>query len=234
MKQQKPTFWTNNLFKMTLAGLLFVGITSAQPLLAAEMPCVKEVCIGDGLDKLRGVPFKAVNLERAQRLSERRRIEHAEMFGGFQAETAPAYILLGEFDVNALGDMAKIKTACHPLNGLEGTYVSESGYRTNVQVALWPDKSGNMKWLVKSISRAYKDVKSGNESNQLIQDLQQKYAKWDMGKVGQPKPGQAGMMLVPVHEPILTLILAPTAEVISPDNYKKNPLCKSSKKVNLD
>lgn len=234
MKQQKQAFWAISTFKMALSALLFGGIVLAQPLFAADMPCMKEVCIGDGLDKLRGIKFQPVNPERAERVSERRRIERTEMFGDFQGAAAPAYVVLGEFDENLLDDIAKIKTACHPLNGLEGTYVSESGYRTTVTIGLWPDKSGNMKWLVKGIGRGYKGVKPGSESNQLIQDLQKKYAKWDKDKVGLPKDGQAGMMLVPVHEPILTLFLAPTSVAIQADNYKKNPLCKPAKKINLD
>lgn len=233
MKQPTQAIRTSRLFKVALTIMLFGALMEAQPPLAAEMPCVKEVCIGDGLDKLRGIPFKAINPERAQRVSKRKQIDRAEMYG-LQSAELPAYLALGEFDENALDDMAKIKAACHPLNGLEGTYVSESGYRTNVQVGLWPDKSGNMKWLVKGISRAYKGMKSRSESNQLVQDLQQKYAKWDMNKVGQPKSGEAGVMLIGVREPIMSLFLAPTPEAIQVDNYKNNSLCKPSKAINLD
>ena len=234
MTQQKTNIWAINLCGIALYAILFGGSTFALPLMAADMPCVKEVCIGDDLSKLHGIKFQSVNASRAEKVSTRKRIQRTEMYGKFQQTELPAYMVLGEFDENILDEMAKIKVACSPANGLDGTFVSDSGYKTSVQVALWPDKSGNMKWLVKGISRAYKGVQSGSETEQLIQDLREKYAKWDMGKVGQPKPGQAGMMLIPVHEPILTLILAPTAEVISPDSYKKNPLCKSSKKVNLD
>lgn len=235
MKQLKQSVFTTHLLKVTLTVLLLGGFMSAQqPLFAAEMPCVKEVCIGDDLNKLQSIKFKQVDPARAQSVSKRKQIDRAEMYGSTQSAELPAYLVLGEFDENALDDMTKIKAACHPFNSLEGVYVSDSGYRTSVQVGLWPDKSGNMKWLVKGISRAYKGMESRSESNQLIQDLQEKYAKWDVSKVGQPKPGQAGMMLIPVRETILTLFMAPTAEAIQVDNYKKNPLCKPLKKINLD
>lgn len=235
MKRLKQTVLTTHLLKVTFTALLLGGFTLAQqPLFAAEMPCVKEVCIGDDLNKLQSIKFKPVNPARAQGMSKRKQIDRAEIYGNTQSAELPAYLVLGEFDENALDDMTKIKTACHPLNSLAGVYVSDSGYKTSVHVGLWPDKSGNMKWLVKGISRTYEGMKSRNENDQLIQDLQEKYAKWDVRTVGQPKPGQAGMMLVPLREPILTLFMAPTTEAIQEDNYKKNPLCKPSKKINLD
>lgn len=213
--------------------LLSAGIAFSPVTFAAEMPCVKEVCLGDGLDKLRGIKFKPVNSARAEKLSARKRADRAELFG-FQGGEAPAYVLLGEFDENVLSDMGNIKTACRYSNVLEGAYVSESGHKTNVQVSIWPDKSGNMKWVVKGISRAYKGLQSRGESEQLIQDLREKYAQWDAAKNGQPKPGNAGMMLIPLREPVLSLMLAPTAEMIQAEIYKNNPLCKPAKKVNLD
>lgn len=231
MKQQKQVI---SSLKLALSTLLLGGSLLAQSVFATEMPCFKEVCIGDDLSKLHGITFKPVNPERAERLSKRKLIDRAEMYGNFQGKDLPAYLALGEFDENALGDMEKIKVACHPFNSLEGSYVTESGYKTGVIVALWPDKSGNMKWLVKGLSRAYKGVQSKSEADQLIQDLHEKYAKWDVTKVGQPKPGNGSMMLIPLHEPILTLTMAPTQESVQMDNYKKNPLCKPAKKMSLD
>jgi len=222
------------LLKKSLLLAVFSLASISQPLFAAEMPCLKEVCIGDDLSKLRGINFKPVNPERAKKVSKKKQADRAEMFGKQPGANVPAYLTIGAFDENALDDMATIKAACHPLNSLEGDYVSESGYKTNVIVALWPDKSGNMKWLVKGLSRAYKGVQSRGESDQLMQDLREKYAQWDIAKVGQPKPSNAGMMLIPLREPILTLTLAPTPEVLQTENYKKNPLCKPSKKMSLD
>lgn len=233
MAQVKQAVWTADLFKWSLSGLFFCVAMLAQPLFAADMPCVKEVCIGDDLNKLRGIKFQPINSARLERVSKRRMIERAEMYG-YQNTDLPAYLALGEFDESVLTEMEKIKAACHPRNLLEATYISDSGYKTGVQVGLWPDKSGNMKWLVMGVSRAYKGIDSSSERDQLVQDLHEKYAQWDTSKVGQPKPGQAGMMLVPVRAPLMTLFLAPTIEAIQVENYKKNPQCKPAKKISLD
>ncbi len=234
MKNAIFTHYFEEIFKVILLFALASSMAFSESLLAADMPCVKEICIGDGLDKLRGIKFQPVNPSRVERVSKRKQADRAEMYGGFQGTQPPAFLMLAEFDENSLDEIAKIKVACHPYNQLEGAYVSESGHKTNIQIALWPNKTGEMKWLVKGISRAYKGLESRGESDQLIQDLREKYAKWDMGKVGQPKSGSAGMLLVPLKEPILTLILAPTAEMIQADMYKKNPLCKPTKRTNLD
>ncbi len=204
MKQQKETFSAINLYKFALLALI-LGLNVSQPLLAAEMPCVKEVCIGDDLNKLRGIKFQPVDESRVAIVNKRKQTDRAEIYGKFDGSEVPASLILGKFDENTLDEMAKMSVACSPANGLEGTYISESGYKTNIHVALWPDSSGNMKWLVKSISRAYKGLQSRNETNRLIQGLREKYAKWDIAYLGQPKPGFAGMSLLPVREPILSL-----------------------------
>lgn len=233
MKNLKHNLICSTFKKLSLSAALGFVVLSTQTLQAAEMPCVKELCIGDGLDKLHGINFQPVNIERVNKLSARKKADRSHMYG-HQGKDPSTYILLGKFDKNALSDMANIKTACTPNNGLEGVYESESGHKTTVQVAMWPDQSGNMRWLVKSISRAYKGIESRSESDELIQSLNEKYAKWHIGKVGQPKPGNAGMLLVPVREPAISLFLAPTAEVIQSTNYKTNPLCKPTKTTNLD
>lgn len=234
MKINKLIHFAHHSYREILFAAFFSSLTTMQPLFAAEMPCVKEVCIGDGLDKLRSIKFQPVNTSRVEKLSKRKRADRVEKYGGFKDTQPPDFLILAEFDENALDDIAKIKAACSPLNELNGIYISESGHKTNIHLALWPDKSGNMEWLVKGIGRAYKGLQSRGEADQLIQDLREKYAKWDTGKVGQPKPWEAGMMLVPVREPVMTLFLAPSLEVIYADAYKKNPLCKPTRRINVD
>lgn len=211
-----------------IISLLFSIVFSHSTYAADNFPCVKEVCIGDSLDKLRKINWQPINysLKRLERMRESERARRTKTYQGFDNDT-PSYLIFREFDRDLLDEMSLIKIACEP-NQLKGIFVSDAGHKTQVFVSLMHNgDSTNMVWRVSAINRTYQNLTDKSQRKQLHHDLNERY-----GKYFNPKPGEAGVLIVPSGKDT-TLSMSWTYAAINP-RYGQHASCDRPRKINLD
>lgn len=207
---------------------LGAGSASAQPdHEKIEHPCVQEICIGDGMDKLRQINWIQVDYtsKRVERVRKETRERKAKIYKGFGNDGVPSFLVVGLFDADLLDDMERVKLACAP-NEVKGTYLTQSGHKTDVRVSLLPDPDGrSMSWRVIGIGRLYSDFASNEQRAQLNLDLNTRYERF-LNR--QP----SGAMVVPMgRETVLSLHWVDLARDKSFGNH---PLCEKPGRISVD
>ena len=217
-----------SLAVIALGSTALCSATQAVSQPAEDHPCVQEVCIGDGLDKLRTIDWQTVayTSERVNRIRKEDRARRAKVFPGFGADGVPSYLVVRKFDRDLIGSMASISAACAP-NGLEGTFISEGGHKTVVTVSLLPTKiPEKMVWRVTSISRIYSGMERPSERGELNQALNAKY-----GRFVNRQPGESGVLIAPLGKE--TVLSLHWVDVERDRQFGSHPRCEKPKKITL-
>ena len=204
------------------------GRASAQWTVAEpEHPCVQEICIGDGMDKLRQISWIQVDYtsKRVERVRKETRERKAKIYKGFGNNGVPSFLIVGLFDSDLLDDMERVKLACAP-NEIKGTYLTQSGHKTDVRVSLLPDAGArSMSWRVIGIGRLYSDFASNDQRAQLNLDLYERYERFLNRE-------PSGAMVVPMgRETVLSLHWVDLARDRSFENH---PLCGRPERISVD
>lgn len=177
---------------IALALPLFAMSSSAfaQELEKNGLPCISEICIGDGLSELAKIkwqqaqqPYKINSkpvLTAERKLSE---VEARLLEAGYpNAGTAAPYLLDRQFDEVALTALSRVKAACE-VNELFGHFGADTGAPTKVGVSLAPSKSDPAKqvWTVTTIVREFPSALSNEDRSLINAQLVQRYVKYGAG-----------------------------------------------------
>lgn len=177
-------------FKALAIALSLIAVPSpgmAQDLEKNGLPCVAEICIGDGIAELSKIswagaknPLKIGNIAQltsAHALSEDDLRALKAVFPA-AADAAP-YLHERQFDAAALPALAKVTAACQS-NELVGSYGTGGNTPTKVRISLMPSLSDPSKqaWTVTGVAREFPSVASDAERGQINKLLNQKYAKF--------------------------------------------------------
>lgn len=180
-------------------GLAAVAAFSAANATAQEvekngLPCVAEVCVGDGLDVLAGIDWQPALSPRgspARPLHVRDRVlETADrsfltrVFRGVP-EDAARWLADRKFDQQGLRALAGVKAACAE-HWVDGTFVSAGGNPTTVTIKRLPDGAGGQRWTVVKISRQVAGAITTEQRREAEQALKARYAAFDMTR--RPRP----------------------------------------------
>lgn len=215
--------------RIALIITLFSSFVFSFPIHAADkFPCVKEICIGDRLEKLHEIDWQPINysLKRLERMGKSERARRTKTYKGFDNDT-PSYLIFREFDRDLLDDMSRVKIACEP-NQLEGIYVSDAGHKTQVFVSLMPSEdSGSMVWRVSGINRVYQGLTDNAQRKQLHQDLNERYREYFSQKLG-----DANVLIVPSGNQT-TLSMSWYYAGKNHPNWQHSS-CEKPKKISLD
>lgn len=173
---------------------------SSQALEKDGMPCVKELCLGDGLQEL-----QKLNWEPARRFPEgfspadgisiaSRRASNsdlAEMLKNFKGpaaaiRAASAYLPIdyrtGHFDAAVLPLLAQIEAACIPY-ALKGRYTPAGGLPTVVSIALFASAdAASQSWRVYEIQRYFPKNLTVDQVAQVNGQVEGSYKQWIDGK----------------------------------------------------
>ncbi|MES2320493.1 MAG: hypothetical protein V4631_23695 [Pseudomonadota bacterium] len=195
----------------------FKAIVLALPLLALQpaclaqtmeknnLPCVPELCVGDGmaeLAKLQWVPaqtsFKINN--KFQNTAERKLSEDdlkvLKALYPNAADAAP-YLYEKQFDAQALAMLGRVTAACDA-NELFGNFGS-AGAPTRVGISLMPSAADASRhvWTVTSIVREFPDAATIEQKASLTTLLKRRYSKFGAGSTELPpaKPGEGRYFL---------------------------------------
>lgn len=173
------------LMPTSVFALLTFLIFVTEPAVAGDyekngLPCVKEICLGDGIEQLKTIRWKQAVLE--GRWTGR-------IYGGMSRDAVPRvykgdtskvvkYLTQGYFDSNALVNLGAIKVNCGSSQDLLGTYTSKDGNETEVYIALLPDPVGEsleQNWRVIGIERKFKPAITKQQKKELTDAIEERY-----------------------------------------------------------
>ncbi len=146
-------------------------------------PCVKEICLGDGLDELRKVKWDKSNRANRAKVTKMQMTALEEIFRGKLIASAP-YITWpiyggGEFDNQALSKLDEVIAICNGFLSLSGTFTTQSGNPTTVDIELIPTQDNKeQKWTVVAIRRSFPMASSKKQYEEIRAQLETRYGEF--------------------------------------------------------
>jgi hypothetical protein len=230
--------------------LSFVLLLLTAPLCLAQefekngLPCVAEICLGDGIAELSKVqwdraknPFdksEKPNYTATRKVSEREMKFLQSNFRGDLAQAAP-FLYDKMFDSGALSSLPRVTAACEK-NELIGTYTTQSGNPTRVGIALTPSQADTSKqrWTVVSIVRTFPAAVSNEQKTQVEAQLAERYHAFGANnrKIKNPKPGEGRFYFIHGSPFGFNLLLFRGIEEVN--RLKLHPACGGTAKVKID
>lgn len=197
------------------------------------IPCVAEVCLGDGIAELKKVKWDKVKKETVNKPL----LEYvSKNFRGNLKASTP-YLRrgysgnTGVFDNQALSYLDAVIADCvtQSYTLLSGTFTSKVGNPTEVVIRLVPSQDNQtQKWTVVVIRRTFK-TQSGQQSNEVTAQLKERYANFPTILNG-VKEGEPQVYIDSVS-PALTLSTNLQTAV---ERARLHPACGGATKVNID
>lgn len=188
---------------IALALSLFAAhsVSIAQELEKNGLPCVAEICLGDGIKELSKIqwapahnPIKLGNKTQptsAHVLSDDDLRTLRAIFPGV-VEAAP-YLHERQFDAAALPGLTRIAAACQA-NELIGTFGAAGSTPTRVGISLMPLASDPSKhaWTVTTIEREFPGIVTNEARAQINKELNRMYRKFGAfnSNIGTGRPGE--------------------------------------------
>jgi len=172
---------------------------------AKDWPCVPELCLGDGIEKLASMKWDRAKVPRIVKdqgvhpggvtLSDFGLKALAALYQGDIAAAAP-YLVKRSFDGDALGPLSRVIASCVP-EKLYGTYISPDGRPTTVGIAMMP-REGTQQWRVVEITKEILGSVSPAQKDMVREDLRNKYSRWerDLAADTSPRQGKAQARVV--------------------------------------
>lgn len=170
------------------------------------LPCVKEVCLGDGLAELKKVkwdrassfaPMPGVKVPFTGDMQVTPAVSEnvAARFRGYPAAAIP-YLFDSTFDTTGLPALASVTAACQ-YHQLRGKFTTVSGNPTEVSIALLPTPIRGtalaQRWTVFEIGRTIPQATSLPDLEAVSREMNARYQRWNStGRGGgTPRAGEA-------------------------------------------
>ena len=202
MKKTK-SFASNVAWLAVLLGLFLAaaGTSVAEVLEKDGRPCVKEICLGDGLQELQKLNWEVARefpkgfTSSGQIIANRKPDAGtlAAILQNFKGPAAtirsasaylPADYRSGHFDATTLAQLAQIQASCFPYI-LNGRYTPQGGMPTVVSIALFPSADGaTQSWKVFEIERHFPTNLTQAQVDQVNAQVQASYGKWSSDRKG--------------------------------------------------
>jgi len=228
------------------AGLILTCASAfAQNYEKNNLPCIAEVCLGDGLSELAGINWERARYAMmmggkpsyadAAKISPRDMQNLRQSFPGV-SQPAANYLQVQSFDKKALDALKKVTAACREQE-LEGRFTSASGNPTTVKIALLPDK-GDVKiqrWTVIGISRNFPEVKSDTQQVEARKQLDERYGRFSVNRGIQK--GVNAMYSVnedPYKSGKYGFNLSMSPDIKDQERYRQHPACGGGKPVSIE
>lgn len=182
---------------LTLCGAHVYGL--GQPLEKNGLPCVAELCIGDGLAELAKIQWtpaqssykvnNKVQLTAAKKLSD----DDLRMVNSTFPTAGEAAPFLHDrvFDASALPVLSRVAAACQA-NELTGTYGAGTDTPTRVGISLTPSLADASKhiWTVTTITREFPSAATNDARAEITKLLTRSYGRFGAGtRTVEDKPG---------------------------------------------
>lgn len=203
------------------------------------LPCLPEICLGDGMPELSKIlwapaqtSFKINN--KLQNTAERKLsdddLKVLKALFPNASEAAP-FLYEKQFDAIALPLLSRVTAACD-VNELFGSFGSTAA-PTKVGISLMPSPSNpsTQAWIVTSIVREFPDATTLEQKSSLTLLLKRRYAKFGAGSRELPPaiPGEGRFFLGGMSNFGFGLSMVRTPN--EANNMKRHPMCAAAEKA---
>ena len=226
-------------------GLLLSAAAFAQQFEKANLPCISELCVGDGFAELSKIQWdrakpifsgpdnKPVYVD-TTRVQDRDLKFLQETYHGAIGPVAK-YLQAEAFDQKALPLLQGVTADCG-IHQLLGTYSSQGGNPTTVKISLRPleNDTATQHWVVVSISRLYPDAVTQAQRVDIEKQLQSRYRRFDLAN-GIPRGVGGSFSIHPsgFSAPFgFSLLFMNNPNEL--ERRRQHPQCGGSKKVSVD
>jgi hypothetical protein len=246
---RRVTTWAP--YKKHLLSILFAITTmfsstpiSAQQYVKNNLPCLAEICLGDGLDELQKIKWEPAFTDvlgspiASQPAPSTAEQTFKTAFIGRHGKTEN-YLVARKFDSLSLKGLPTVKVACES-NQLVGNFISSGGNPTEVTISLGPMRadSTDQQWVVIMIRRRIPKIVTEEQAQAAFAQLDAIYNRFNpMGIYDDKRFYQAGLGIFmsstsPPFGFMLTMNSIPP--VGGENNYKRHPACGGKDKISLD
>jgi hypothetical protein len=229
--------------------LLFLSapmLSFAQSYEKNGLPCIAELCVGDGLEELSKIKWEraksAFSLMGKPDYVGSRPIGASDIttvkqiYRGDVSRAVP-YLSYEAFDAKAIPLLASITAACGRKE-LQGTFTTESGNPTTVKIALLTDKNDAaiQRWAIISISRSFPAAISAVQQADIRKQLDERYGRFSVSRGRQT--GVDATYAIHEADPVLGgkfgFSLFSNQRPNDYGRYLQNPACGGKQKVSID
>lgn len=181
------------IFAVAILAFFFSSTSFAQPFQKNGLPCLKEICIGDGLPELAKIQWErsfdrmSVLEKRPKLIADNKvsavvRTSVRENFLGNENDILAIvpYLSANAFDGVALPKLSGILATCRE-ETLTGMFMSQSGRKTEVDLRLMPTADGaEQKWTVVKIVRLFPENLTNEQKQDLANQVQKEYINFPL------------------------------------------------------
>lgn len=220
------------LFFIALPLMAMQSICNAQQFEKNGLPCVAEICLGDGIEELSQVKWDQIKYPHKMQMREMEIVN--TVFHGDTKQAAP-FLLSKNFDSSAIAPLSRVIAACQ-LHKLDGIYTTQSGNPTHVTIQLVPNTDNTkQQWTVTYIYRLYPTAVSKEQRAEVIAQLAERYKAFDKGKFYTPKLGEGTYSQNTIMNSFSSSLSLNTGSGGDTNNrLKLHPACGGTKKVIID
>ena len=209
------------------------------------LPCIAELCIGDGLEELGKIKWdrakSAFSLMGKPDYVGSRPLQASDITTLKQiyrgdVSKATSYLSYEAFDTKAISLLANITAACGRKE-LQGAYTSESGNPTTVKIALLTDKNdvAIQRWTVTSISRSFPAAVSAAQQADIRKQLDERYGRFSFSRGRQP--GVDATYDIRPADPVMGgkygFFLLLNQRPNDYERYLQHPVCGGNQKISI-
>jgi hypothetical protein len=223
---------------------LLPSISYSQQYIKNNLPCIAELCIGDGLEELQKLKWEPARSEMGNTpIASLPAVNPLDpsfkgIFVGKHGKT-DNYLNLRKFDNPSLLGFSNVKVACAP-NNLTGNFISRSGNPTQVTIALGPmrSESTEQQWVVVEILRKIPKIVTDEQAQEAYKQLDAIYKQFNPMFIYDDKkfyqPG-LGMFFATISAQMTyTLSLNYPKSLGDENGYKRHSACGGNNKISLD
>ena len=209
------------------------------------LPCIPELCIGDGPSELGKIKWDRARSDfsitgkpdyvgsRPLPTSEVTLVKNA--YRGNLSQAAP-YLSYQAFDGTALALLTNVTAAC-ATQELRGTFSSQNGNPTTVKISLLSDQKdvAVQRWVVTSISRDFPAARSDAQKADIRRQLDERYSRFNVSRGIQRGVGASYSMH---DDPMLRgpygFSLSLKIPIDELERHRQHPACGGQRKVSVD
>lgn len=209
------------------------------------LPCITELCIGDGLSELGKVKWDRArnsfslpgtpDYVGSHPLIASQVESVKQVYRGDTTQAAP-YLSYEAFDEKAIPLLANVTAACSKQE-LQGTFTSQNGNPTTVKIELLSDKKdvAIQRWTVISIWRTFPTAVSGAQKADVRKQLDGRYGRFSFTRG--IRRGVAAIYAIrddPLIQGSYGFILSLNTPVNEYEREREHPACGGKRKVSVD
>lgn len=165
-----------------ICAAVFSAAAMAEDYVRDGRPCLSGICVGDEISTLAGIKWQAASFQGKPISLKTTNADVKSLLNNFAPSAAAAvaaaapYLLFNVFDGQAIPKLANVKGFCNP-HGLTGTFISDSGHNTEVEINVVPgaDPSSQSLQVIRIVRIFPSSGYTSAQMSELSKQLEERY-----------------------------------------------------------